>query len=67
MAVFFSLGKNDSGLPKSNKQPKKNIERNNKIMKNQSAFSVFNHFGLQFLGLYPKNAKNPYLSRTKPY
>ena len=48
MAVFFSLGKNDSGLPKSNKQPKKSVEKNNKIMKNQSAFSVFNHFGWQF-------------------
>ena len=48
MAGFFSLGKNDSGLPKSNKQPKKSIEQINKIMKNQSAFSVFNHFGWQF-------------------
>jgi hypothetical protein len=45
MAVFFSLGKNDPGLPKSNKQPKKSIEKINKIMKNQSALSVFNHFG----------------------
>ena len=48
MAVFFSLGKNDSGLHKSNKQSNKSIEQNNKIMKNQSVFSVFNHFGWQF-------------------
>ena len=45
---FFFIGKNDSGLPKSYKQPKKSIEKINKIMKNQSAFSVFNHFGWKF-------------------
>ena len=45
--IFF-IGKNDSGLPKSYKQPKKSIEKINKIMKNQSALSVFNHFGWQF-------------------
>ena len=48
MAVFFHWGKNDSGLPKSNKQSNKSIEQINKIMKNQSKFSVFNHFGWQF-------------------
>ena len=48
MAVFFHWEKNDSGLPKSNKQSNKSIENKNKIMKNQSEFSVFNYFGWQF-------------------
>ena len=48
IAVFFSLGKNDSGLPQSNKQSNKSIKQFNKIMKNQSKCSVFNHFGWQF-------------------
>ena len=46
IAVFFSLGRNGSGLPKSNKQSNKSIEKNHKI--NQSKFSVFHHFGWQF-------------------
>ena len=48
MVVFFSLGKNNSGLPRSNKQSNKSIDKMNKITKNQSFFLVFNHVGWQF-------------------
>ena len=45
---IFSNGQNDSGLPKSNKQSNKSIKQINKIMKDQSKFSIFKHFGWQF-------------------